>query len=233
MTGNRIIIALDVETAGQAREIVRSLGDSVGFYKVGMELYAASGMELVRELLGEGKQVFLDMKFHDIAETVKRAVAQVAKSGVNLLTVHASGPVMRAAVEGRGNSPLKLLAVTVLTNMNQSDLVEDGYTCSVQELVALRVKNAIAAGVDGIVCSPLEVASVRKIAGPDFILVTPGVRSAGSGAGDQKRVATPAEAIAGGADYLVIGRQVTRAADPKAEVARILEEASLASAKFF
>jgi orotidine-5'-phosphate decarboxylase len=117
--------------------------------------------------------------------------------------------------------------------MNQSDLVEDGYTCSVQELVALRVKNAIAAGVDGIVCSPLEVASVRKIAGPDFILVTPGVRSAGSAAGDQKRVATPAEAIAGGADYLVIGRQVTRAADPKAEVARILEEASLASAKFF
>jgi orotidine-5'-phosphate decarboxylase len=233
MTENRIIIALDVETAGQARDIVRSLGDSVGFYKVGMELYAASGMELVRELLGEGKQVFLDMKFHDIAETVKRAVAQVAKSGVHLLTVHASGPVMRAAVEGRGDSPLKLLAVTVLTNMNQSDLVEDGYTCSVQDLVALRVKNAIAAGVDGIVCSPLEVASVRKIAGPSFLLVTPGVRSAGVTAGDQKRVATPAEAIAGGADYLVIGRQVTRAADPKAEVARILEEASLASAKFF
>jgi orotidine 5''-phosphate decarboxylase, subfamily 1 len=207
MKENPIIIALDVETAGQAREIVGSLGDAVGFYKVGMELYAAAGMEFVNELTGQGKQVFLDLKFHDIAETVKRAVAKVARTGATFLTVHASGPVMRAAVEGRGDSALKLLAVTVLTNMNQADLVEDGYSCSIPDLVALRVRNAMAAGIDGIVCSPLEVAAVRKIAGPDLILVTPGVRSAGAAAGDQKRVATPGEALASGADYLVIGRR--------------------------
>ncbi len=221
---NPIIIALDVESAGAAGQLVARLGDSVSFYKVGMELYAAAGMEFVRQLVAEGKQVFLDMKFYDIGETVKRAVAQVAKTGVSFLTVHGSGAVMRAAVEGRGDSQLKLLAVTVLTSFDESDLADLGYPCSVKDLIALRVRKAVEAGIDGLVCSPLEVAEVRRIAGPQAILVTPGVRSAGAGKGDQKRVATPAEAIRSGANYLVIGRQVTRADDPQAEVRRICDE---------
>jgi len=219
-----IIIALDVESAGEARTLITRLGDSVSFYKVGMELYAAAGMEFVRELVGQGQQVFLDMKFYDIGETVKRAVAQVARSGVRFLTVHGSGAVMRAAVEGRGNSQLKLLAVTVLTSFDEADLADLGYPCPVRDLVALRVRKAIEAGIDGIVCSPLEAAEVRRMAGPAAILVTPGVRSAGAGKGDQKRVATPAEALRNGANYLVIGRQVTRAQDPRAEVLRICDE---------
>lgn len=224
MNENPIIIALDVENAEQARALVKRLGDSVATYKIGMELYASAGMEFVRELTGEGKQVFLDMKFYDIGETVKRAVAQVARSGVQFLTVHGSGAVMRAAVEGRGDAPLQLLAVTVLTSFDKDDLADLGYPCEVSDLVQLRVRKAMEAGVGGIVCSPLEVAAVRAIAGPDAVLVTPGVRSAGAGAGDQKRVATPAEAIRNGANYLVIGRQVTRAVEPRDEVARITAE---------
>jgi len=219
-----LIIALDVESSEQAQQLVDRLGDSVSFYKVGMELYASAGMEFVRGLVAQRKQVFLDMKFYDIGETVKRAVAQVAKSGVRFLTVHGSGAVMRASVEGRGDSPLQLLAVTVLTSFDESDLADLGYPCPVRDLVALRVRKAMEAGIDGLVCSPLEVAEVRRIAGPAAILVTPGVRSAGAGRGDQKRVATPAEAIRDGANYLVIGRQVTRAADPRAEVLRICDE---------
>jgi orotidine-5'-phosphate decarboxylase len=221
---NPLIIALDVDSAAQARDIVERLGGTVDIYKVGMELYAAAGIEFVRELVAEGKQIFLDMKYFDIGETVKRAVAQVAKTGVSFLTLHSSGAVMRAAVEGRGNNPLRLLAVTVLTSFDQTDLAEMGYTCSVCDLVAQRVRLATSTGVDGIVCSPLEVAEVRRLAGPKAILVTPGVRSAGAGKGDQKRVATPAEALAGGSDYLVIGRQVTRAKDPKAAVLQICDE---------
>ena len=224
MNKNPIIIALDVENAEQARALVKRLGDSVATYKVGMELYASAGMEFVRELTGEGKQVFLDMKFYDIGETVKRAVAQVARSGVRFLTVHGSGTVMRAAVAGRGDAPLQLLAVTVLTSFDKDDLADLGYPCEVSDLVQLRVRKAMEAGVGGIVCSPLEVAAVRAIAGPDAVLVTPGVRSAGAGAGDQKRVATPAEAICNGANFLVIGRQVTRATEPRDEVARINAE---------
>jgi orotidine-5'-phosphate decarboxylase len=221
---NPIIIALDVDSPAAADQLVDRLGDSVSFYKVGMELYAAAGMEFVRGLAARGKRVFLDMKFYDIGETVKRAVAQVARTGVSFLTVHGSGAVMRAAVEGRGDSPLKLLAVTVLTSFDESDLADLGYPCSVKDLVALRVRKAMEAGIDGLVCSPLEVAEVRRMAGPQAILVTPGVRSAGAGKGDQKRVATPAEAIRNGANYLVIGRQVTRAEAPLAEVRRICDE---------
>lgn len=221
---NPLIIALDLESADQARALVHELGDSVSFYKVGMELYAAAGMEFVRELVGQGKQVFLDMKFYDIGETVKRAVAQVAHTGVTFLTVHGSGSVMRAAVEGRADSNLKLLAVTVLTSFDQQDLADLGYSCPISDLVALRVRKAVEAGIDGIVCSPLEAASVRALAGLDALLVTPGVRSAGAPTGDQKRIATPAEALRDGANYLVMGRQITRAANPKEEVHRVLEE---------
>jgi len=151
-------------------------------------------------------------------------VAQVAKVGADFLTVHGSRAVMAAAVAGRGDSPLKLLAVTVLTSFDENDLRQMGYSCDLATLVELRVRNAMDAGIDGVVCSPLEAARVRAIAGPRAMLVTPGVRSAGAAAGDQKRVATPAEAIANGADYLVIGRQVTRSSDPRAEFLKICEE---------
>jgi len=221
---NPIIVALDVESADQARALVDRIGEAAGFYKVGLELYAAAGMDFVRELIARGKDVFLDLKFYDISETVKRAVAQVAPSGVRFLTVHGSGAVMRAAVEGRGSSSLKLLAVTVLTSFDQQDLTDLGYPCSSADLVELRVRKAMEAGFDGIVASPLEARSIRALAGARAILVTPGVRSAGAAKGDQKRVATPAEAIRDGADYLVIGRQVTRAPDPAAALRKILEE---------
>jgi len=224
---NPIIVALDVDSAAEARALTARLGDRISFYKVGMELYAAAGMPFVRELIDGGKDVFLDMKFYDIPETVKRAVAQVARSGVRFLTVHGSGPAMRAAVEGKGASSLKLLAVTVLTSFDRADLIDLGYPCDVASLVALRARKAREAGMDGIVASPLDAAAVRAIAGPEAILVTPGVRSPGGAVADQKRVATPAEAIRDGADYLVMGRQITRAADPAAEAARVLEEIGL------
>jgi orotidine-5'-phosphate decarboxylase len=224
MTENRIIVALDVESAEEARSLVARLGPQSNFYKVGMELYAATGMEFVRQLLSQGKDVFLDLKFYDIPETVKRAVAQVARTGVRFLTVHAVGQVMRAAVEGRAGSDLKLLAVTVLTSFGPEDLRELGYDCPAADLVATRARQAIESGVDGIVCSPREAAAVRAIAGPKAVIVTPGVRSAGSAAGDQKRVSTPADAIRAGADYLVMGRQIARAADPAAEFARVMQE---------
>ena len=224
MTQNHIIVALDVDSAAEARALVARLGDRIGFYKVGMELYAAAGMEFVRELLDQGKDVFLDQKYYDIGETVKRAVRVAASSGVRFLTVHGSSQVMRAAIEGRGDARTKLLAVTVLTSFDQQDLADMGYDCAIADLVSLRVRKAMAAGMDGLVCSPLEAATVRAQAGPQAILVTPGVRSGGAAKGDQKRVATPLQAIRDGADYLVIGRQITRAADPAAEVDRILME---------
>src|SRR3982751_1055741 len=182
MNTNPIIIALDVESAVEARELVRRLGPQVTFYKVGMELYAAAGVAFVRELIDQGLDVFLDLKFYDIPETVRRAVAQVARTGVRFLTVHAVPSVMRAAVEGKTGSGLQLLGVTVLTSFSREDLAEMGYSCEVSELVATRARQAMDAGVDGIVSSPLEVAAVRRITGPDAILVTPGVRSAGSAA---------------------------------------------------
>jgi orotidine-5'-phosphate decarboxylase len=219
-----LIIALDFDSAREADALVRTLGDACGFYKVGMELFAAAGMDYVRSLVGRGKRVFLDMKYYDIGETVKRAVSVAAQSGATFLTIHAVGQVMRAAVEGRGGADMKLLAVTVLTSLDEADLREMGHQCTVSELVATRVAQARKIGIEGIVASPLEARAIRKIAGPEAILVTPGVRSRGAAQGDQKRVATPAEAIRDGADYLVIGRQVTRAADPVAALAAIRTE---------
>ena len=224
MNHSPVIIALDFESADQARALVHKLGSQAGFYKVGMELYTAAGMDFVRELTGARKRVFLDLKLYDIGETVRRTVVQVAKAGVEFLTVHSSGAVMRAAIDGRGASDLKILAVTVLTSFNQDDVRELGYSCSLPELVAHFARVATKAGVDGRVCSPLEVDNVRAIAGPGAILVTPGVRSAGAATGDQKRVATPAEALAKGANYLVIGRQVTRASDPAHALQEIHQE---------
>jgi orotidine-5'-phosphate decarboxylase len=224
MKPNPIIVALDLESAPEASALVARLGDRVDFYKIGMELYAAAGMAFAKELRAQGKNVFLDMKFYDIPETVRRAVCQVARAELQFLTVHGSDAVMRAAVEGRGAARLKLLAVTVLTSFDRQDITDLGYPCEVSELVDLRVRKAQKLGVEGIVASPLDAARVRGIAGPEAILVTPGVRSAGANKADQKRVATPAEAIRDGANYVVMGRQITRATDPAGEVERVLEE---------
>jgi len=221
---NPIIIALDVESAEAARALVARIGPRVGFYKVGLELYTAAGMEVVQWLMGEGKQVFLDLKMYDIPETVGRAVKVVARTGVRFLTVHAVSSVMRAAVESREGSRLQILGVTVLTSFGPEDMADLGYEGTVASLVERRARRAVEAGVDGIVASPLEAAGVRRAVGENTLIVTPGVRSAGKDAGDQKRVATPAQAMRDGANYLVIGRQVTRAADPAAEVDRILLE---------
>jgi orotidine-5'-phosphate decarboxylase len=222
---NPIIIALDVSDITAALQLIENIGSAVDFYKVGMELYAAGGMEFVRQLGSFGKKVFLDLKLYDIGETVKRAVHQICQNeAVTFLTVHGSRAIMTAAAEGRADSKLKLIAVTVLTSFDQEDLSDLGYPVPIPDLVELRVRKALESGMDGIVCSALEVARVRQIAGPNLTLITPGVRSAGEGVGDQKRVATPGEAIRNGADYLVIGRQVTRAQDPRAACVQILEE---------
>ncbi|PWU05009.1 MAG: orotidine-5'-phosphate decarboxylase [Terriglobia bacterium] len=224
MTPNPIIVALDFESASEAEALVARLGNRVNFYKVGMELYASAGMAFVRRLRDQGKDVFLDLKFYDIPETVRRAVCRVVPSGARFLTVHGSNTVMEAAAEARGASNLKLLAVTVLTSFDRDDIRDLGYPCEVSDLVDLRVRKALASGMNGVVASPLDAARVRSLAGPDLLIVTPGVRSAGSAKGDQKRVATPAEAIRDGADYVVMGRQITRALDPAGEVERVLEE---------
>jgi orotidine-5'-phosphate decarboxylase len=229
MKNSPIILALDVSTATEARKLVEAVGDSASFFKVGLELYTSTGTSFARWLKQEGHRVFLDLKLHDIGETVRRAVSNVAQSGVDFLTIHGTRQVMQAAVAGRGVSPLKLLAVSVLTSLDQDDLIGDGYSCEMGDLIDLRARNAIADGVDGIVCPPRDAARVRSIAGPRAILVTPGVRSAGAASDDQKRVATPAEAIAAGADYLVIGRQVTHSQDPRAEMLKIIEEISAVS----
>jgi orotidine-5'-phosphate decarboxylase len=224
MKPNPIIVALDFETADEARRLVSQLGAQCNFYKVGMELYAAAGMDFVRELIAQEKDVFLDLKFYDIPETVKRAVAQVARTGVRFLTVHSVASVMKAAADGRGKSPLKLLAVTVLTSFGPEDMEDLGHESSVSDLVEERARKAVRAGMDGIVCSPREARMVREVLGSQPLIVTPGVRSPGAAAGDQKRVATPAQAVRDGASYLVIGRQITRAADPAAEAAKVLAE---------
>jgi len=222
-----------VDTTTEALELVDRIGPAADFYKVGFELYAAGGMDFVAQLASFGKKVFLDLKLYDIGETVKRATRKICQSGaVTFLTVHGSRSITNAAVEGRGESKLKLLAVTVLTSFDQEDLMDLGYpaSVSVSELVELRVKKAVESGVDGVISSALEIGRVRAAGGPGLTIVTPGVRSAGAAAGDQKRVATPAQAIRAGADYLVIGRQITRAADPRAAYEEVLDEARGAAA---
>lgn len=223
MKYNPLIVALDVESARQARELVRRIGPRADFYKVGLELYAAAGMDFVRELRDRGKNVFLDLKFYDIGETVKRAVAAVARADAQFLTVHASSAIVRAAVEGRGDSRIKVVAVTVLSSLNQQDLADEGYQCSLSDLVELRVRKAMDAGADGVVASALEARAIRQMAS-GAVIVTPGVRSAGAAKGDQKRIAAPAEAIQNGADYLIVGRQVTKAPDPAGAIEEILKE---------
>lgn len=217
MNYNPIIVALDVPDAGEALTLVDRLGPAVDFYKVGLELFTAAGPAMVRELTGRGKQVFVDLKMYDIHETVKRAAARVAALGASLLTVHASAQVVRAARQGAAGTGLKILAVTVLTSFDQGDLADVGVTGrSVAQQVEYLAVKAVEAGTDGLVCSPLEVARLRALIPAETVLVVPGVRSAGADKGDQKRAATPGEAMAAGASYLVVGREITRATDPAA-----------------
>lgn len=219
---DRLIVALDVETVEAARALVAALGDAVSFYKIGMELAYGGGLELARELKGEGKRVFIDLKLHDIGATVERATRQIARLGLDFLTIHAYPQTMAAARAGAGD--LRLLAVTVMTSYDDADLEAAGYAYGVAELVARRAAQAKAAGIDGLILSPLELSTIRPLVGPDILLVTPGVRPAGADAGDQKRIMTPAQAIAATADHLVVGRPITRAAAPRAAAERIVAE---------
>jgi len=221
---DRLIVALDVPSVEQAEAMVARLGEAVSFYKIGYQLGFAGGLPLVRKLADRGKKVFVDLKLHDIGNTVARGVESVARLGATFLTVHAYPQTMKAAVEARGSSGLQILAVTVLTSYDDGDLHAAGYSLGVADLVEARAQQAQVLGVDGIVCSPAESSALRKIVGHQMRLVTPGIRPAGSTTGDQKRIMTPARAIAAGSDYLVIGRPIMEAADPKAAAEAVVAE---------
>jgi orotidine-5'-phosphate decarboxylase len=225
----RLILALDVPSVAAAEAMIARLGESVSFYKIGYQLAFAGGIDLARALTSAGKQIFLDLKLHDIGNTVGRGVESVARLGASFLTVHAYPQTMHAAVDARAGSTLRILAVTVLTSYDDADLAAAGYDFTVPELVAERAAQARDVGVDGLVCSGVEAAMLRPIVGARMTLVTPGIRPAGTEAGDQKRVMTPAAAIAAGADYLVIGRPILASSDPKAAAEAIVAEIASAT----
>lgn len=213
---DRLIVALDMPTVEQARLLIATLGDTVSFYKVGLELLFAGGLELARDLRRQGKKVFLDMKLLDIGNTVERAVANATEFGVDFLTVHGHDlKTLKAAVSGRADGKVKLLAVTVLTNLSAEDLREQGSSLSPAELVLRRAELAHAAGFDGVIASGQEAARIRAATGPDFLIVTPGIRLPGGTTDDQERVMTPDHAIMAGANHIVVGRPITQADDPK------------------
>lgn len=221
---DRLIVGLDVPTLADAEKVVGDLGDAVSFYKIGYQLVFAGGLDFARELAADGKKVFLDMKLLDIDNTVARGVENIARMGMSMLTLHAYPKAMRAAVAAAEGSGLCLLGVTVLTSMDEQDLIEAGYECDPHTLVLRRAEQALAAGMGGIVCSAGEAAAVRKVVGPDLAVVTPGIRPTGSDHGDQKRVVTPADAIRSGASHLVVGRPVVGARDRRAAALSIIEE---------
>jgi orotidine-5'-phosphate decarboxylase len=220
---DRLIVALDLPDVAAAEAMVEKLGDAVSFYKIGFELALAGGIPFAQALVRSGKKVFLDLKLHDIANTVTRATERAAELGAAFLTVHAFPPTMRAALEGRGKSALKILAVTVLTSWDDADLREAGYARSVKDLVRVRAEQAREIGIDGIVASAAEAADLRKKIG-SMLLVTPGIRPASDAPGDQKRIVTPTDAIKAGSDYLVVGRPVLSAVDPKTAAESIVAE---------
>jgi orotidine-5'-phosphate decarboxylase len=221
----RLIVALDVPSARQAQEMVQRIGEAAVFYKVGLQLFTAEGPPMVRELIGSGRKVFLDLKLHDIPNTVAHAVKSAVSLGAHMLTVHATGgsDMLRAAVEAADHR-LKLLAVTVLTSMDQEDLNETGIAGPVKDHVLHLAGIAQRAGCDAVVSSPLEIVALRKMLGPDFGIVIPGVRPAGAESNDQQRVATPAQTIADGASHIVVGRPITQAKDPRQAAEAILRE---------
>ncbi|UGV24491.1 orotidine-5'-phosphate decarboxylase [Rhodopseudomonas boonkerdii] len=221
---DRLIVALDVPDVASAEAMIERLGDSVTFYKIGYQLGYAGGLPLVRKLADAGKKVFADLKMHDIGNTVARGVESVARLGATFLTVHAYPQTMQAAANASKGSALRILAVTVLTSYDNEDLKAAGYQLGVSELVTTRAQQAQALGIDGLVCSPEEAGNLRKLIKPEMVLVTPGVRPAGAELGDQKRVMTPAKAIAAGSDYLVVGRPIMAADDPKAAAEAIVAE---------
>ena len=221
---DRLIFALDVPSASEADRLLDRLHGHISFVKVGLELYTAAGPDMVKRIVERGMRVFLDLKFLDIEETVRRATSRVAAMGVEFLTIHANRKALTAAVQGREGSALKLLAVTVLTNFDGQDLREMGIQRTVQDLVTARASLASEVGCDGVVASGEEAAAIRQKVGPHFVVVTPGVRPAGKGVDDHARATTPTQTIASGADYLVIGRPIRDAEDPAATVAAITAE---------
>lgn len=225
-TDERVFVALDLPTVEEAEALVEQLGDSVASYKIGLQLLPIGGVELGRKLRALGKNVFLDFKFHDIDATVEKATRSVAGLDAQLLTVHARPDVMRAAVKGRGQSSLKILGVTVLTSLDKQALEDIGYNDNAEDLVMRRVRQALEAGVDGVVASPLEAAAIRSVVPDSFLVVTPGVRPVGADVGDQKRIATPSAALASGASHLVVGRPITQADDPVKAAQAIMAEIS-------
>jgi orotidine-5'-phosphate decarboxylase len=221
---DRLIVALDLPTVAVAEAMVERLGDSVSFYKIGYQLAFAGGLSFTAALIAAGKQVFLDLKLHDIGNTVAKGVESVAQTGATFLTVHAYPQTMKAAMEASRGSKLKILGVTVLTSYDDADLFTAGYKLGVSALVGQRAAQARELKIDGLVCSAEEAANLRKIVGPGLSLVTPGIRPAGASKDDQKRIMTPEKAIVAGADYLVVGRPITEAADPKVAADAIVAE---------
>ncbi|MEJ8572685.1 orotidine-5'-phosphate decarboxylase [Microbaculum marinum] len=226
---DRLIVGLDLPARAAAEELVANLGDAVGIYKIGMQLTFSGGFGLVRDLTDAGKSVFLDMKLLDIPNTVAGAVEAIAATGADFTTIHAYPQAMRAAVSARGDSGLKLLGVTVLTSLDDGDLSEAGYQGDLRDLVLRRAEQAAEIGMDGLICSPKEVAAIRAAVGDALELITPGIRPAGSDAGDQKRAATPSTAIRDGADRVVVARPITRAENPRAVAEAIVEEIGTAA----
>jgi len=221
---DRLILALDLPSVVAAEAMVTRLGDAVTFYKIGYQLAFAGGLAFAETLVRANKRVFLDLKLHDIGNTVGKGVESVAKLGATFLTVHAYPQTMHAAVDARKGSGLRILAVTVLTSYDDGDLAAAGYDFTVPELVAERAAQARDIGVDGLVCSGEEAGNLRTIVDEGMVLVTPGIRPADAEKGDQKRVMTPTAAIAAGADYLVVGRPIIEASDPKAAAEAIIAE---------
>ena len=221
---DHLIVGLDVPTIADAERTVRALGDSVSFYKIGYQLVFAGGLEFARDLARDGKNVFLDMKLLDIDNTVAKGVENIVKMGMSMLTLHAYPKAMAAAVEAARGSDLCLLGVTVLTSMDEKDVIDAGYEYDPHTLVLRRAEQARIAGMGGIVCSAEEASAVRKIVGPDMAIVTPGIRPAGAEKGDQKRVMTPSEALRAGASHLVVARPIVKADDPLAAARAILAE---------
>jgi orotidine-5'-phosphate decarboxylase len=221
---DRLIVALDLPSVAEAEAMVARLGDSVTFYKIGYQLAFAAGLAFAETLIASGKRVFVDLKLHDIGNTVAKGVESVVRLGASFLTVHAYPQTMQAAAAASAGTQLKILAVTVLTSYNDADLSAAGYALGVGELVRRRGQQARELGIDGLVCSAEEATMLRPIIGPDRLLVTPGIRPAGAASGDQKRIMTPKAAIAAGVDYLVVGRPIVEAPDPKAAAEAIVAE---------